>query len=412
MKRVNSVALFLAGSFVTLGTFAVSPAFAAGEFAPPTRAVAQYNVTKSGPAIDGYDPVAYFPEGGGKATKGDAKFAYAYEGATYRFASQANLDLFKADPAKYEPAYGGWCAYALGNDGSKVQIDPKSFTVENNRLFLFYKDFFTETRKSWLKDGKNLLPKAEANWKKATGEDPRLGDMKKEAADAAGTAPAGMAPTGSASKLQTKLDEITNQTAQRAPKETVALYENGTKQVGESGVLASALKVGATAPDFTLNDATGKPVSLSKMLKSGPVVLTWYRGGWCPFCNIQLHAYQDALGEIKAAGGQLVALTPEKPDNTLTTAEKNALQFAVLSDTGNKVGHLYGIVYKMPGSLVEKFKDRLDLPKINGDESWELPLAATYVIGRDGKITHAFVNADYRKRDEPEAIIAALKKLN
>lgn len=369
---------------------------------PPVRAASHYNLAKDSLAIEGFDPVAYFPEGGGKPAKGDAKFELTHEGVKYRFASQANLDRFKGDPAKYEPAYGGWCAYAMGNDGSKVEIDPKSFTVENDRLFLFYKDFFTETRKSWLKDEKSLLPKAEANWKKTSGEDPRLGGKKAVKGDDAS------APSV---PLQSKLDAMANQFAEKMPKESLALYEDGIKQVESSGVMASALQVGATAPDFTLNDATGRPVQLRKMLESGPVVLTWYRGGWCPYCNVQLHAYQESLAEIQAAGGQLVALTPEKPDGTLTTAEKHALKFTVLSDTGNKVGRQYGIVYKLPESLIANFKGRLDLPKFNGDESWELPLAATYVIGRDGKIVHAFVDADYRKRDEPAAIIAALKDL-
>ncbi len=403
MKRSATIAAILSGS-VAMFTPALGLHCLAARIvlSPPARAAAHYNLARDGLAIEGYDPVAYFPEGGDKPVKGDARFEHTHEGVKYRFASRENLDRFKADPAKYEPAYGGWCAYAMGNNGTKVEIDPKSFTVENDRLFLFYKDFFTETRNSWLKDEKSLLPKAEANWKKTSGEDPRLGGKKAEAAESA---------AGSTGGLQAKLDDMKNQSVQKAPKEMIALYEDGIKQVADSGVMASALQVGATAPDFTLNDATGKPVQLQTMLESGPVVLTWYRGGWCPYCNVQLHAYQESLAEIRAAGGQLVALTPEKPDGTVTTAEKHGLKFAVLSDTGNAVGRQYGIVYKLPESLIEKFKGRLDLPKINGDESWELPLAATYVIGRDGKIVRAFVDADYRKRDEPAAIVAALRKM-
>lgn len=405
MKLSAPAALTFAGLLLASIPTEQGGAFAAAGFAPPPRAVAQYNLPKDGPAIEGYDPVAYFPEGGGKPIKGDKRFEHSIDGVVYRFASQANLDRFRADASKYDPAYGGWCAYAMGSDGSKVEIDPESFLVENERLFLFYKSFFNDTRKSWLKDEKSLLPKADANWKRVSDEDPRLGGAK-VASPARSESVVSPMPA-----LQAKLDEIKDQSTKRAPKELIALYEDGIKQVAGSGVTASALQVGATAPDFTLNDATGRPVRLQTMLESGPVVLTWYRGSWCPYCNVQLRAYQDAIEEIRTAGGQLVALTPEKPDGTLNTVEKHALKFAVLSDVGNEVGRQYGIVYKLPDSLIDKLRGTLNLSRFNGDESWELPLAATYVIARDGKIVRAFVDADYRRRDEPGAIVAALKSI-
>jgi peroxiredoxin len=172
-----------------------------------------------------------------------------------------------------------------------------------------------------------------------------------------------------------------------------------------------ALGVGAAAPDFTLTDASGNPVRLADLLAQGPVVLTWYRGGWCPYCNIQLRAYQEALPEIKAMGAQLVALSPEMPDNSLSTREKLALEFTVLSDVQSKVARDYGISYRLPDSLIEAFKGRLDLPALNGDDSWQLPLGATYVIAPDGTIAYAFVSADYRERAEPEAILQAIRAL-
>jgi YHS domain-containing protein len=137
------------------------------------RNSAAYNLPKSHLAIEGYDPVAYFPEGGGAPTKGDQRFEAADNGVTYRFASQSHLDLFKANPAKYEPAHGGWCSYAMGKNGSKVEIDPTSFIVADNRLFLFYKSVFNDTRASFLKDQAALTAKADANWKNLTGEAPR-----------------------------------------------------------------------------------------------------------------------------------------------------------------------------------------------------------------------------------------------
>ncbi len=121
---------------------------------------------KSKPAIGGYDPVAYFHSA---PKKGAKDFAYTYRGITYWFASRENLDAFKKDPVKHEPAYGGWCAYAMGATGEKVEIDPTSFKITNGRLFLFYKDFFNDTKAKWTKDEPGLRAKADANWKKTTG---------------------------------------------------------------------------------------------------------------------------------------------------------------------------------------------------------------------------------------------------
>lgn len=125
-------------------------------------------------AIDGYDPVAYFPEGGGKPAKGKKELSLTHRGVTYRFANAANRDAFKASPDKYEPAYGGWCAYAMADD-RRVEIDPKAFKITDGRLYLFYRDLFTDTRDPWNKDEAGLTAKADAAWKKFSGEEPRKG---------------------------------------------------------------------------------------------------------------------------------------------------------------------------------------------------------------------------------------------
>ncbi len=135
-------------------------------------AVKQYNVEKT-VAISGYDPVAYFPEGGGKPKEGDKKITFAHNGITYRFASKEHLELFKASPEKYEPAHGGWCTYAMGATGEKVEIDPESYVVANGRLFLFYKDIFTDTRKKFLAEQAKLTAAADTSWKKTSGEEAR-----------------------------------------------------------------------------------------------------------------------------------------------------------------------------------------------------------------------------------------------
>jgi YHS domain-containing protein len=149
-------------------TLAAALAPLAGPVQEPARRpdYAHLNVDKQGLALSGYDPVAYFPEGGGKATKGKAEFALVQGGVTWRFESEKNRELFKAAPARFEPAYGGWCAWAMV-DGDKVEVDPRSFLIEEGRLYVFYDGFLADTRKKWLsKTGAVLRPKADAAWKK------------------------------------------------------------------------------------------------------------------------------------------------------------------------------------------------------------------------------------------------------
>jgi peroxiredoxin len=212
--------------------------------------------------------------------------------------------------------------------------------------------------------------------------------------------------------VRKELDEFREKMSKTAPADRLKVYEEGIEEVRKSGVIEKALKVGDRAPDFELPDATGKKVKLSELIARGPVVVTWYRGGWCPYCNIALRGFHKSLPEIRSAGASLVAISPEMPDNSLSTAEKNHLDFDVLSDRGSKVARAYGVSYKIPKVIAEQFKGRLDLAKYNGDDSGELPLGVTYVIDREGIIRYAFVDADYRKRAEPSDVIAALRGLD
>lgn len=200
--------------------------------------------------------------------------------------------------------------------------------------------------------------------------------------------------------------------AKVATDEKKKIYGEGTDAVKNSGILDKALNVGDKVPDFTLNNQLSKPVSLYKELEKAPVVLIWYRGGWCPYCNITLHYLQERLPDIRKAGGSLLALTPELPDKSMNTTEKNSLDFTVLSDVANKVGKEYGVVFELTPEVAAIYQDAFDLHGYNGDESNELPLAATYVIDQKGIIQYAFLDADYRNRAEPDDIIAALKKIN
>jgi peroxiredoxin len=215
-----------------------------------------------------------------------------------------------------------------------------------------------------------------------------------------------------AAPVRKELEEFRDKSSRNSPADRIRAYEQGIEEVRKSGVTDKALKVGDRAPDFELPDASGKKVKLSELIARGPVVVTWYRGGWCPYCNIALRGFHKSLPEIRAAGASLVAISPETPDNSLSTAEKNHLDFEVLSDRGNKVAHAYGVAYKIPRVIAEQFKGRLDLAKHNGDDSGTLPLGATYVIDREGIIRYAFVDPDYRKRAEPSDVVAALRGLN
>ncbi len=212
--------------------------------------------------------------------------------------------------------------------------------------------------------------------------------------------------------VREELEEFRARSSKNAPPDRLRTYERGIEEVRKSGVVEKALKVGDRAPDFELPDANGKQVKLSELTARGPVVVTWYRGGWCPYCNIALRGFQKIMPEIRDAGASLVAISPVAPDNSLTTAEKNHLTFAVLSDRGNKAANAYGVAYKLPKVVADQFKGRLDLAKYNGDDSGELPLGATYVIDRAGIIRFAFIDADYRKRAEPADVLAALRNLD
>ncbi len=174
-----------------------------------------------------------------------------------------------------------------------------------------------------------------------------------------------------------------------------------------------ATKPGELSPMFTLPNAKGESISLKDLLSNGPVVLTFYRGSWCPYCNIQLRALQERLEEIHALGAQLVAISPEFPDESMTTSEINAMDFTVLSDLNADVAAEFGIAWKVPEVLREHMRvDRnLDLEVINNGNGNTLPIPATFIIKQDGTVSWSYVDVDYRRRSEPSDIIAELEKV-
>lgn len=212
--------------------------------------------------------------------------------------------------------------------------------------------------------------------------------------------------------LQAQLDERKAQFAEQAPPQLVRDFETGIAQIRASGILEQALNVGDTAVDFTLPDATGDSVTLSTLLADGPVVLAWYRGGWCPYCNLELAALNDVLPQIEQYGAELVAISPEVPDSAASTVAKGDLEFTVLSDVGNEVAEDYGLVYRLSPTVLKHFEGRIDVSAYNADSENKLPLAVTYVVDSEGVIQYAFIDADYKRRGEPAEILRTLRELN
>lgn len=212
--------------------------------------------------------------------------------------------------------------------------------------------------------------------------------------------------------LTQALADLRAQSRGKIPEEALAQMDRATEELANSGIADRSLKERDRAPNFTLPDATGQSVELQSLLKKGPVVISFYRGQWCPYCNLELRTLQQALPEFESLGATLVAISPQTPDNSLSTQEKHELSFPVLSDVGNQVARQFGLVFQLPENIRAIYDAfGIDLQAHNGDDRFELPLPATYVMDRDGTIVLAFVEADYTQRLDPSEIVAALKGL-
>ena len=176
-----------------------------------------------------------------------------------------------------------------------------------------------------------------------------------------------------------------------------------------------ALRAGDLAPSFTLPDAAGDATSLAQALAEGPVVLTFYRGAWCPYCNTQLQDYAARYAEIRAAGATLIAVSPQVQDGTAAMRDSlggDAVPFPVLSDVGNQVAARYGLVFEVDDQTRERYRAvGIDLARVNGTDRWELPVPATYVIDTSGEIRAAFVEADYTQRASLSDVLQAVRAL-
>jgi peroxiredoxin len=192
----------------------------------------------------------------------------------------------------------------------------------------------------------------------------------------------------------------------------LARMQRATDELIASGQAQRAKKAGDVAPEFTLLDPDGKPVSSRELLTKGPLVLSFYRGVWCPYCNLELQALQQALPEITARGASLVAISPQTAPNSRKSQRDNKLGFPILSDVKSEVANAFGIRFALPDYLVEVYAGfGNDLPRINDDPAWVLPMPARYVIGSDGIIAYSEVNPDYTQRPDPSELLPVLDRL-
>jgi peroxiredoxin len=213
------------------------------------------------------------------------------------------------------------------------------------------------------------------------------------------------------SNLKEQLDQLNDELIKNIPTELIETVQKDLLNLAENKI-ATGLPVGSKAPNFVLPDATGKQISLQDKLEKGPVVLSFYRGEWCPYCNLELRALDEALPEIQSFDASLIAISPENPDQSLSVVEKHNLKFPVLSDAQGEVMQQYNLVWTFSDELKEHYKKIFNLDLAERTKAgWVLPVPATLVIDRNGVIQESFVNPDYTKRLEPSRIIEVLRSI-
>jgi len=210
--------------------------------------------------------------------------------------------------------------------------------------------------------------------------------------------------------LQQQLSKLKTNIKSQIPEDVLQKFDESIQALEESEMANHAPQVGDELNNFVLSNQLGQQTSLAELCKSGPVVMVFYRGGWCPYCNLELRAYQQILPQLKAAGAQLVAITPELPDSSLSTIEKNELEFEVLSDVGADYAKEIGLAFTLPEELREIYANLGgDLQKFNGAGNFNLPIPATLVVNTDGKIVFAHVDVDYTTRANPEEVLSVVR---
>jgi peroxiredoxin len=208
--------------------------------------------------------------------------------------------------------------------------------------------------------------------------------------------------------LQDQLDEMTANTRQLVQAERMAVGERAVEELFATGIEDRILPVGALAPEFALNDASGRLVRSADLLALGPLIVKFFRGRWCSYCSTELETWRELYEQIRERGALMVAVRPQTERQSDFMAGQHGLPFPMLSDPGNVVAGQFGLVYTVPEYHRDYYLSILvNIPFINGDSSWRLPLPATYGIGRDGRVVFAEAHADFRVRPEPEEALEA-----
>ncbi|MEI8624339.1 peroxiredoxin-like family protein [Pseudoalteromonas sp. B28] len=213
--------------------------------------------------------------------------------------------------------------------------------------------------------------------------------------------------------LKAQIDAYNVQKDAKLPADVLALMNTTNEELIAQHIKDNALQIGQKVENFSLANHNGENIELADLLKKGPVIISFYRGGWCPYCNLELKALNDYLPQFKTHSAQLVAISPQLPDETLSTAQKNGLEFDVLSDVSNKVAEQFGLLFTLDERIQALYTQfGIDFEHYYGDKSFKLPLPATYVINQEGVITYAFLSEDYTLRAEPIDVMTALESEN
>jgi peroxiredoxin len=212
--------------------------------------------------------------------------------------------------------------------------------------------------------------------------------------------------------LREKLDALRQRLRPSLDPEDRAAVDGAIERLGMLQIVEHGLAAGDTLPDFALRDSAGRSVTSDYLLARGPLVVNFFRGGWCPYCSLALQAFDEALPDINDLGAELVAVSPLKPEELARTAEERGLRLLMLSDPADTYAKVCGVHYEMTEGQAALYRKRgLDLDALNAGAGWEVPVPATYVVGRDGVIAYAFADADWSRRAEPAEVLAALRRL-
>ena len=209
--------------------------------------------------------------------------------------------------------------------------------------------------------------------------------------------------------LQEQLDRITAHTRELVQAERLEFIERAIVELHASGAEDRILPAGARAPEFSLPDASNRPVRSADLLALGPLVINFFRGRWCAYCVTELEAWRELYEAVRARGGLVVGISPQTAHHNELTALQHGIPFPLLADAGCRTAEQYGLVYAIPAGQRRYYRSILvNIPYMNGDAGWRLPLPGTYAIAPDGRLLFARAYADFRVRPEPEEVLAAL----